>query len=175
MASVNKVIILGNLGRDPETRHMGNGDAVASFSIATTEKWKDKQGEKMEKTEWHNVVFFGRTAEVAAQYLKKGSQCYVEGRLQTDKYTDKEGNEKYTTKIIGERLQLLGSGGKSEGRGQTEQRSRSSAPAPQQKQIDDFDSDIPFIFNECLFDVGSKLARRLGRYGRKTMLHAWCE
>lgn len=174
MASVNKAIILGNLGRDPETRHMNNGDAVASFSIATTDTWKDKQGEKQSRTEWHNIVFFGRTAEVAAQYLKKGSQCYVEGRLQTDKYTDKEGNEKYATKIIGERLQLLGSPG---GNSSSESRSRpsSNAPAPQQKNTDDFDSDIPFVVNECMFDVGSRLARRLGRYGRKTMLRTWCE
>src|SRR5206468_5260582 len=109
MASVNKVILIGNLGRDPETRYTTGGDAVTNLRIATTETWKDKAGEKQEKTEWHTVVLFGRQAEIAGEYLKKGSAVYIEGRLQTRKYTDKEGVEKYATEIVGDRMQLLGS------------------------------------------------------------------
>jgi single-strand DNA-binding protein len=109
MASVNKVILLGNLGRDPETRYTTGGDAVTNLRIATTEQWKDKSGEKQEKTEWHTVVLFGRQAEIAGEYLKKGRSVYIEGRLQTRKYTDKEGVEKYSTEIVGDRMQLLGS------------------------------------------------------------------
>jgi single-strand DNA-binding protein len=109
MASVNKVILIGNLGRDPETRYTTGGDAVTNLRIATTETWKDKAGEKQEKTEWHTVVLFGRQAEIAGEYLKKGRSVYIEGRLQTRKYTDKEGVEKYSTEIVGDRMQLLGS------------------------------------------------------------------
>src|SRR3954470_21502621 len=109
MASVNKVILLGNLGRDPETRYTTGGDAVTNLNIATTEAWKDKSGEKQEKTEWHRVVLFGRQAEIAGEYLKKGRSVYIEGRLQTRKYTDKEGVERYATEIVGDRMQLLGS------------------------------------------------------------------
>ena len=109
MASVNKVILIGNLGRDPETRYTTSGDAVTNLRIATTETWKDKSGEKQEKTEWHTVVLFGRQAEIAGEYLKKGRPVYIEGRLQTRKYTDKEGVEKYSTEIVGDRMQLLGS------------------------------------------------------------------
>src|SRR6185369_7251395 len=108
MASVNKVIILGNLGRDPETRYTTGGDAVTNLNIATSEQWKDKSGEKQERTEWHRVVLFGRQAEIAGEYLKKGRSVYIEGRLQTRKYTDKEGVEKYATEIVGDRMQLLG-------------------------------------------------------------------
>jgi len=117
MASVNKVILLGNLGRDPETRYTTGGDAVTNLRIATTETWKDKSGEKQEKTEWHSVVLFGRQAEIAGEYLKKGRSVYIEGRLQTRKYTDKEGVEKYSTEIVGDRMQLLGSGRDSGGGG----------------------------------------------------------
>src|SRR3954449_3125436 len=109
MASVNKVILIGNLGRDPETRYMPDGGAITNISVATTEKWKDKNGEMQEKTEWHRVAFFGKLAEIAGEYLKKGSQVYVEGRLQTRKWQDKEGQEKYTTEIIADRMQMLGS------------------------------------------------------------------
>jgi len=109
MASVNKVILIGNLGRDPETRYTTGGDAIANLNIATTEQWKDKNGEKQEKTEWHRVVLFGRQAEIAGEYLKKGRSVYIEGRLQTRKYTDKDGVEKYSTEIVGDRMQLLGS------------------------------------------------------------------
>src|SRR5512147_2815709 len=109
MASVNKVILLGNLGRDPETRYTTGGDAVTNLNLATTETWKDKSGEKQEKTEWHRVVLFGRQAEIAGEYLKKGRSVYIEGRLQTRKYTDKDGVEKYATEVVGDRMQLLGS------------------------------------------------------------------
>src|SRR5450830_555005 len=109
MASVNKVIIVGNLGRDPETRYMPNGEAVTNVAVATTESWKDKNsGEKKELTEWHRITFYRKLAEIAGQYLKKGSQVYVEGRLQTRKWTDKDGVEKYTTEIIADSMQMLG-------------------------------------------------------------------
>ncbi|MCA1324083.1 single-stranded DNA-binding protein [Herbaspirillum sp. alder98] len=110
MASVNKVIIVGNLGRDPETRYMPNGEAVTNIAVATTESWKDKNsGEKKELTEWHRITFYRKLAEIAGQYLKKGSQIYVEGRLQTRKWTDKDGGERYTTEIIADTMQMLGS------------------------------------------------------------------
>ena len=120
MASVNKVILLGNLGRDPEVRYTPGGDAVASMSIATTESWKDKSGQRQEKTEWHNVVMYRRLAEIAGEYLKKGSQVYIEGRLQTRKWQDKQGNDRYTTEISADHLQMLGqrdSGGAADRRG----------------------------------------------------------
>src|SRR2546421_3257102 len=109
MASVNKVIIIGNLGRDPETRYMPDGGAITNISIATTDKWKDKAGEMQEKTEWHRIAFFGKLAEIAGEYLKKGSQVYVEGRLQTRKWQDKDGQDKYTTEIVANAMQMLGS------------------------------------------------------------------
>src|SRR6185312_11154565 len=110
MSSVNKVILVGRLGRDPETRYMPNGEAVTNLAIATSETWKDKQsGEKMESTEWHRVTLYRRLAEVAGQYLSKGSLVYFEGKLQTRKWTDKEGVERYTTEIIADTMQMLGS------------------------------------------------------------------
>jgi single-strand DNA-binding protein len=160
MASVNKVILIGNLGRDPETRYTTGGDAVTNLRIATTDTWKDKAGEKQEKTEWHTVVLFGRQAEIAGEYLKKGRPVYIEGRLQTRKWTDKEGVEKYSTEVVGDRLQLLGSrdgggggGGDAEfsgGGGGAARREGgsgggSSKPAgAAKKNVDDFDDDIPF-------------------------------
>ncbi len=150
MASVNKVILIGNLGRDPEMRYTTDGSAVANFSIATTDQWRDKaSGEKQERTEWHRIVFFGRTAEIAGEYLKKGRPVYIEGRLQTRKWTDKDGNERYTTEIVGDRMQLLGGGGGSGGDAAfSSQRDESSAPktqsAPKSNSADDFDDDIPF-------------------------------
>jgi single-strand DNA-binding protein len=112
MASVNKVILIGNLGRDPETRYLPSGDAVTNISIATTEKWPDKGGEQQEHTEWHRVAFFGKTAEIAGEYLKKGSPVYVEGRIRTRKWQDKEsGQDRYSTEIVADRMQLLGSRG----------------------------------------------------------------
>ncbi|WP_277060719.1 single-stranded DNA-binding protein [Rivihabitans pingtungensis] len=108
MASVNKVILVGNLGKDPEVRYMPNGDAVANFSIATTDTWKDKNGMRQERTEWHNISMYRRLAEIAGEYLKKGSSVYVEGRLQTRKWQDKNGQDRYTTEIICDQMQMLG-------------------------------------------------------------------
>jgi single-strand DNA-binding protein len=114
MASVNRVIIVGNLGRDPEIRYMPSGDAIASLAVATTDKWKDKaSGEQKEATEWHRISAFGKLAEIMGQYLKKGSQVYIEGKLKTRKYTDKDGVEKYSTEIVCDTMQMLG--GKPEG------------------------------------------------------------
>ncbi|HEX9389941.1 MAG TPA: single-stranded DNA-binding protein [Usitatibacteraceae bacterium] len=159
MASVNKVILVGNLGRDPETRYMPDGGAVTNFSIATTDTWKDKSGEKQEKTEWHRISTFQRLAEIAGEYLKKGSQVYIEGRLQTRKWTDKDGVEKYTTEIIADKMQMLGSrqgmGGDSDSGGGDYSRSSSGGassgaakPAAAAKggaaKFDDFEDDIPF-------------------------------
>jgi single-strand DNA-binding protein len=120
MASVNKVILLGNLGRDPETRYTTDGGAVTNLNIATSEQWKDKSGEKQERTEWHRVVLFGRTAEIAGEYLKKGRSVYIEGRLQTRKYTDKDGVEKYSTEIVADRMQLIGGAREGGGGGDVE-------------------------------------------------------
>src|ERR671916_1569020 len=111
MASVNKVILIGNLGADPETRYLPSGDAVTNIRIATTDTWKDKNGEKQEHTEWHRVAFFGKTAEIAGEYLKKGSPVYIEGRIRTRKWQDKEGQERYSTEIVADRMQLLGGRG----------------------------------------------------------------
>ena len=152
MASVNKVILIGNLGRDPETRYMPDGGAVTNVSIATTDVWKDKQGEKQEKTEWHRVAFFGKLAEIAGEYLKKGSQVYVEGRLQTRKWQDKEGQDKYTTEIIADRMQMLGSrqgqGGGDRDRGDGGgERSGAAKPAAAKGaggKFEDLEDDIPF-------------------------------
>ena len=160
MASVNKVIIVGNLGRDPETRYMPSGEAVTSISVATTDKWKDRQtGEQREATEWHRISFFSKLAEIAGQYLKKGSQVYVEGRLKTRKYTDKDGVEKYATEIVADTMQMLGSR-QGMGGGAPMDDGYSSAPAPRQNanaggrtargasrpapNFSDMDDDIPF-------------------------------
>ena len=162
MASVNKVIIVGNLGRDPEMRTFPSGDQVANVTIATTDRWKDKQsGEMKEATEWHRISFFGKLAEIAGQYLKKGSQVYVEGSLRTRKYTDKDGIEKFATEIRGETMQMLGGrqgmGGPSDDGGGYAPRQAPAArpaaapaarPAPAAKpapsNFDDMDDDIPF-------------------------------
>ena len=156
MASVNKVILVGNLGRDPDMRYLPSGDAVANLALATTDKFKDKSGEMKEVTEWHRISFFGRQAEICGQYLKKGSQIYVEGSLRTRKYTDKDGVEKYATEIRGDRMQMLGSkggGGMAEmdDSGYTPQAApkpapRPSAPAarPASSGFDDMEDDIPF-------------------------------
>jgi single-strand DNA-binding protein len=157
MASVNKVILIGNLGRDPETRFLPDGGAITNISIATTDVWKDKSGDKQEKTEWHRVAFFGKLAEIAGEYLKKGSQVYVEGRLQTRKWQDKEGHEKFTTEIIADRMQMLGSragmggaaaSGAEGDRGHEGSSSGAGSSKPQAKsgaaKFDDFEDDIPF-------------------------------
>ena len=156
MASVNKVILVGNLGRDPETRYMPDGAAITNVSVATSFQWNDKaSGEKKEETEWHRVVFRGKLAEVAGENLKKGSQVYVEGRLRTRKWQDKEGQDRYTTEIVGDRMQMLGSrSGAGEPRGEMRSdappiEGKSSEPkAPAAKKpagkFDDLEDDIPF-------------------------------
>ncbi len=148
MASVNKVILVGNLGRDPEMRYMPSGDAVANLRIATTERYKDRNGEMQESTEWHTVVFFGKQAEICGQYLKKGSQVYVEGSLRTRKWQDKDGNDRYTTEIRGERMQMLGGrpGGGTADFGETREETRAADSAAQRQggAFSDLDDDIPF-------------------------------
>ncbi len=157
MASVNKVILVGNLGRDPEVRYTPDNSAVTNISLATTDTWKDKSGEKQERTEWHRVAFFGKLAEIAGEYLKKGSQVYVEGRLQTRKWQDKEGQDRYTTEIVADRMQMLGSRSGMGGGDSTEMDDRAPPPArsggaakpaaggqkPASK-FDDLEDDIPF-------------------------------
>ena len=162
MASVNKVILVGNLGRDPEVRYMPDGAAIANISVATTDAWKDKNGEKQERTEWHRVAFFGKLAEIVGEYLKKGSQVYVEGRLQTRKWQDKEGQDRYTTEIVADRMQMLGGragmggGGADAGErsapqfddappsGGTSTKKPAAAGAKTGSKFDDFEDDIPF-------------------------------
>lgn len=136
MASVNKAIIVGNLGKDPEVRFLPNGDAVCNFSVATTESWKDKDGKKNEKTEWHNIVLFRKLAEIAGEYLKKGRPVYLEGRLQTRKWQDKEGAERYTTEIVADTMQMLGS--------REEAKEIASTPATPPANFDDMADDVPF-------------------------------
>ncbi len=161
MASVNKVILVGNLGRDPEVRYMPNGEAVCNFSIATTDNWKDKSGVKQEKTEWHNIVMYRKLAEIAGEYLKKGRPVYVEGRLQTRKW-EKDGVTRYTTEIIADNMQMLGSreggsnasydgamdqGGAPEDFNQAPPRQSAPQQAPAKAgggNFDDFEDDIPF-------------------------------
>jgi single-strand DNA-binding protein len=171
MASVNKVILVGNLGRDPEVRFMPNGEAVCNFSIATTDSWKDKSGAKQERTEWHNIVMYRKLAEIAGEYLKKGRPVYVEGRLQTRKWQTKEGQDRYTTEIIADQMQMLGgrdgAGSNASYEGGMDQSSSgidfdqapssnqvanqpsakqapSSKPATSGSGFDDFEDDIPF-------------------------------
>ncbi|MBU2726778.1 single-stranded DNA-binding protein, partial [Acidithiobacillus ferridurans] len=122
MAGVNRMILMGHLGKDPEMRYMPDGTANASFSVATSESFKDKEGNKQERTEWHRVVLWGRIAEIAGEYLRKGSQAYIEGRIRTRKWTDKEGQERFTAEIVGDRLQLIG------GRGSNTPEDKDSAP-----------------------------------------------
>ena len=151
---INKVILVGNLGNDPEVKYMPSGGAVTNISIATMDSWKDKTtGERVEKTEWHRVVFFNRLAEIAGEYLKKGSQVYIEGALRTRKWTDNSGVEKYTTEIVASELQMLGSKGGAAPQGQNEQQQSRPQQAPnkpgQQQgpaptQPDAWDDDLPF-------------------------------
>jgi single-strand DNA-binding protein len=164
MASVNKVILIGNLGKDPEVRYAPSGSAIANIALATSRSWKDKTtGERQEETEWHRVVFFDRMAEVAGEYLKKGKSVYIEGRLKTRKWTDKEGVEKYTTEVMADKMEMLGSreggmgdeggggGGSGAAPARREAPARSAAPAPAPRApaksstgFDDMDDDIPF-------------------------------
>jgi single-strand DNA-binding protein len=152
---INKVILIGNLGDDPEVRYTAGGSAVANVRLATSESWKDKEsGEKQERTEWHRVVFFGRLAEIVAEYLKKGSQVYVEGRIQTRKWQDKEGADRWTTEIVANDMQMLGGRGgresfgegrESEGRASRKPREEGKAAKEEGKVSDEFvDDDIPF-------------------------------
>lgn len=160
---INKVILIGNLGRDPEVRYMPSGGAVTNITIATSESWKDKStGQQQERTEWHRIVMFGRLGEIAGEYLKKGSQVYIEGRLQTRKWQDQSGQDRYTTEIVANEMQMLGSRGGSGGGGgsadynqepnydsQPPAQPSSSAPSPApgggaSAGFDDFDDDIPF-------------------------------
>lgn len=151
---INKVILVGNLGNDPEVRYTPSGAAVTTISVATTESWKDKDGNKQEKTEWHRVVFYGRLAEIAGEYLRKGSQVYVEGKLRTNKWQDQSGQDRYTTEILANDLQMLGGRGGDSGQGgfgggnampsaprtnNQNQSQNNSVP-----DFDDFDDEIPF-------------------------------
>jgi len=136
MASINKVILVGNLGKDPECRFMPNGEAVANFSIATTDSWKDKAGAKQERTEWHNIVAYKKLAEIIGEYLKSGSSVYIEGRLQTRKWQTKEGQDRYTTEIIADTMQMLG--GKPTGESAPQTKTSKADP------MEDLESDIPF-------------------------------
>lgn len=151
MASINKVILIGNLGKDPEVRYMSDGRAVANITIATSEGWKDKKtGEKQERTEWHNVVFYSPLAEIVGQYLRKGSSVFVEGRLQTRKWQDKNGQDRYTTEIIANEMKMLGSRGDQSGSQPAQQpRSQSNQDARNKATFDaqapaGFDDDIPW-------------------------------
>ncbi len=161
MAGVNKVIIVGNLGNDPEVKYTPSGSAIATISIATSEQWKDKQtGEQREKTEWHRVVMFNRLGEIAGEYLRKGSQVYIEGRLRTNKWQDQSGNDRYTTEIVANTMQMLGARSATGGTASFDQSSPSnnnyqqggqkqvpkqqSAPPASAEPMADFDDDIPF-------------------------------
>ena len=153
---INKVIVVGNLGGDPETRYMPSGSAVTNMTVATNESWKDKQtGEQKERTEWHKVAMFGRLAEIAAEYLRKGSQVYIEGKLRTRKWQGQDGQDRYTTEIIADEMQMLGGrggaggggsfgGGSQQGGGQQGGGQQGGGNAPPQPGPDDFDDDIPF-------------------------------
>jgi single-strand DNA-binding protein len=149
VASVNKVILIGNLGKDPELRYTPGGAAVVNFSIATNEKWKDKEGNPQERTEWHNIVLWGRLAEIANDYLRKGSPVYIEGRLQTRNWEDRDGNKRYTTEIVGMQMQMLGraegagSGGRDAGP-DTSEMSGTGPVTDEKKGSDDVDDDLPF-------------------------------
>lgn len=154
MASLNKAMLIGNLGRDPEVRYSPDGNAVATVSIATTEVWKDKStGEKKEATEWHRVVFFNRLAEIVGEYLKKGSQIYVEGQIRTRKWTDRDGNDKYTTEVVANEMKILGPRNLANERARVDAgeptppatpRNNAPASAPADTPHDDFHDDVPF-------------------------------
>ena len=154
---INKAILIGNLGNDPDIRYTASGTAIANISLATAESWRDKEsGEQQERTEWHRVVFFGRLAEIVGEYLRKGSQVYVEGRIQTRKWQDKEGNDRYTTEVVANEMQMLGSRGgaganyNAPANAPTNHPQNKAAPdkpaatSPNAAPADDFDDDIPF-------------------------------
>lgn len=173
MAGVNRVILLGHLGRDPEMRYMPDGKAIANLNLATSESFKDRDGNRQERTEWHRIVLFGRIAEIAGEYLQKGSMAYIEGKLQTRKWTDKEGQERYTTEIVGDRLQLVGSKpGRDDAGSEMETSPSSSRQSPRRQQpstggggagqshrtttLDEFDEDIPFARLDFFYDLPLK-------------------
>lgn len=165
MAGVNKVILFGHLGRDPEMRYLPDGTAVANMTIATSESYKDRDGNRQERTEWHRVALFARTAEVAGEYLRKGSQAYIEGRLRTRKWTDKDGQDRYTTEIIGDRMQLLG-GRRSDGEPSGAMYEHQGAPAggggSSLTPMDDLDEDeIPFVTQADVLFPPRPLLRRV--------------
>ena len=185
MASVNKVILVGNLGKDPEVRYSADGGAICNLSMATTSSWKDKaSGDRREEVEWHRVIFYGKLAEIVGEYLRKGSPIYVEGRLKTRKWQNKEGVDQYTTEIVADQMQMLGSKGQaSEGSSQSAAsnkplpQSQAQRPAPAARtggasagshqpsaQLADID-DIPFLAEADVFDMEGKLARRARRSG----------
>lgn len=145
MSGVNKVILVGRVGKDPEIKYTTSGDPVANLSLATSEKWKDKQsGKQQEKTEWHRLVAFKKTAEIISQYVKKGSQLYIEGKLQTRKWQDQSGDDRYTTEIVIANMQMLDSRDSSPAPQQASQQAPQQAPQPVPPSIDSFDDDIPF-------------------------------
>ena len=144
---INKVILVGNLGREPDTRYMPSGAAVTNISVATSESWKDREsGEQVDRTEWHRVAFFNRLAEIAAEYLHKGSQVYIEGRIRTRKWQDKEGHDRYTTEIIADEMQMLGSRGSDASQGAFQKNTGAAAapPAGSPQPEPEFEDDIPF-------------------------------
>jgi len=142
---INKVILVGNLGNDPEIKHSANGSAIANISIATTESWKDKNtGEQQERVEWHRVVMFNRLGEIAGEYLKKGSQVYIEGKLQTRKWQDQSGNDRYSTEVVANEMQMLGGRGDGSSNGAPQRSQGATKPAQAAPPTNDFDDDIPF-------------------------------
>ena len=169
MTTVNKVFLIGYLGQDPETRYMPNGDPVTNFSIATTQRWKNKAGEQQEETEWHRIVAYNRLAEIAGEYLKKGAHVCVQGRIHTRSWVDKEGVKRYTVEIIGTDLQMLSRGGDSE---QTEQ-PRRSKPARKDGGLSEMEDDIPFLYNTSSVFIAMltapTTARENARYGKENV------
>lgn len=141
---LNRCDFIGRLGKDPEMRYANNGNAVASFSIACGESWKDKDGNKQENTEWVNVTAFGKLAEIIGKYLVKGKQVYISGKLKTEKWQDKDGNDRWTTKVIANQMQMLGGRDDNQGGQQNSRPTQQSQPAPQQTPMADLDDDIPF-------------------------------
>lgn len=171
MASLNKTLIIGNLGRDPEVRYSPAGAAVCNITVATTSSWKDKEsGEKKEETEWHRVVFYGRLAEIAGEYLKKGRPVYIEGRLKTRKWQNKEGQDVYTTEIIADQMQMLGGRDDAEPSKAPERAKQAAQRAPAsgggmgEGNLADISDDIPFVSSSPVFDIESRLSRRMRRH-----------
>lgn len=146
MRGVNKSIIIGRLGNDPEISYTADGKAVAKLSVATSEKWKDKQGQQQERTEWHRISAFGRLAEIMGEYLRKGSQVYIEGKLRTNRWKDKDGNDRYTTEILANEMQMLGQSGSANGQsaGAQRQQAPNQSYAPSTDFFDEFDDSVPF-------------------------------